>query len=449
MARVLPRSLIILVLLVFSIVSAFSQEETPPANPFTLGLGLGIGVQSFNEEGGQVTYQSLSLAPDFSIGPFGIGLALTLNYRFDDESQFVIRQADWVPTDFASFLSLYLAKIAYIRWGVKGDPLFIKAGSFTDATLGNGFIMSNYDNTLFLPETRIFGLGVDIDGALFGFPFVGIETLIGNLAVLDVIGGRLYVRPLAATGLPILENLEIGGTLAVDTKPYLYSDTTDTAEPILVFGGDIRQPILTGPVFSLAAFADVASIRAESIGGAVGFGGRIIGIFTYGAQIRMLGPDFIPNYFNATYDLFRADQYNAVVLGGGTETIFGWFASLGTSLLDDKIIFNVGLDGPFSAPYPGAVPGDSEYVLNYPHLRGVFTIAEGIVPGISVDFSYDKKGIATWEDLVNPTNAAIQAQINYRTGPAVLSFIYMIRYAPGQTPDWITTSGLQTSIQLF
>ncbi len=449
MARVLPRSVIILFLLVFSIFSAFSQEETPPANPFSFGLGLGIGVQTFNDVGGPVTYQSLSLAPDFSIGPFGIGLALTLNYRFDAASQFVIREADWVPTDFESFLSLYLAKIAYIRWGLKGEPLYIKAGSFTDATLGNGFIMADYDNTLFLPEKRIFGLGVDVDGALFDFPFVGIETMIGNLAVLDVLGARLYVRPLAATEIPILSDLEIGGTVAADTRPNLYNATVSESSPILVFGGDIRQPILASPVFSLAAFADVASIRAESLGGSVGFGGRIIGIFTYGAQFRVLGPDFIPTYFNATYDLFRAAQYDAVVLSGGTETVMGWFASLGTSLLDDKIIFNVGLDGPFNAPYPGALPEDAGYVLNYPHLRGIFTVAEGIVPGISADFSYDKKGIATWEDLISPKNAAIQAKINYKTGPAVISFVYMIRYAPGQKPDWITTSGLQSAIQLF
>jgi hypothetical protein len=237
--------------------------------------------------------------------------------------------------------------------------------------------------------------------------------------------------------------------VAADMRPNLYNATSTATKPILVFGGDIRQPILASPIFSLAAYADVASIQAESMGGAVGFGGRIIGIFTYGAQFRVLGPDFIPSYFNATYDLFRAAQYDAVVLGGGTETVIGWFASLGTSLLDDKIVFNVGIDGPFNAPYPGALPEDPGYILNYPHLRGIFTVAEGIVPGISADFSYDKKGIATWEDLISPENAAIQARINYKTGPAVISFIYMIRYAPGQTPDWITTSGLQSSIQLF
>ncbi len=447
MARFMPRALVAIFLLVLAVAPVLSEEA--PANPFAFGLGIGIGVNTFNEATGGVTYQSLSFTPDLSFGPFGIGLDVTLNYRFDDTSQFIIRTEDWVPTDFMDFLSIYLAKIAYVRWGMKGEPLYIKAGSFTDATLGNGFIMANYDNTLFLPDTRIFGLAADLDGKLFSFPFVGIETMVGNVAAFDVLGARLYVRPLAATGIPIIENMEVGGTFVADMRPDLYNTTATAAAPVMVFGGDIRQPILSSPIFSLAAFADYATIQARSMGGAVGFGGRIIGIFTYGAQFRVLGPNFIPSYFNATYDLFRAAQYDTVMAGSATETTMGWFATLGTALLEDKLIFSAGLDAPFTAPYPGALPTDAEWVLNYPHLRGVLTIAEGVIPGISADLSYDKKGIAGWGDLISPANAAIQAQINYRTGPAVISFIYMIRYAPGQTPDWITTSGLQSSIKLF
>ena len=48
------------------------------------------------------------------------------------------------------------------------------------------------------------------------------------------------------------------------------------------------------------------------------------------------------------------------------------------------------------------------------------------------------------------TLLAIQAQVNFKTGPAVISFVYKIVYDPTQTPDpWAVTSGLQTSISLF
>jgi hypothetical protein len=52
----------------------------------------------------------------------------------------------------------------YIRYGFKGDPLYAKLGSIEDGTLGNGFIMNNYDNTHFLPGQRIFGLAFDWTG---------------------------------------------------------------------------------------------------------------------------------------------------------------------------------------------------------------------------------------------------------------------------------------------
>lgn len=433
----------------------FCQDAAEDANAFGFGLGLGIGISTFNElnsESGLVepiAYQSISLSPDLSFGKFGIGLAVQLNYRFVDGA-LVIRTADWVPADFQDFLKIYLAKFAYVRWGMKGDPLFIKAGSFTDATLGNGFIMANYDNTLFLPDTRIFGLAFDLDGALFNFPYVGLETMVGNLAVMDVMGGRLYVRPLAFTSIPVIKNLEVGGTLVVDTRPDLYEATTTPAETVMVFGGDLRLPILTSPAVSLVAFTDVASIDGHSMGGALGFGGKLFGFLTYGAQARYLGPNFIPTYFDPVYDILRASRFDATRSATVSDPTFGWFATLGTSFLDDKIIFSLAADGPLgSAPYPDADVTDPEYIYNFMHVRGVLSVAQGIIPGFSFDASYDKSGITAFADLINPADAAIKAQINYKTGPAVLSFIYMIRYAPGQSPDWIVTTGLQSSIQLF
>ena len=414
-------------------------------------MALGIGVNTFQENGLPVSYQSLSLSPDLALGEFGIGLDITLNYRFAN-GQIDVRTEDWVPTSFADFFAIYLPKIAYVRWGTKGEPLYLKAGSFDDATLGNGFIMSNYSNKLFLPDTRIFGLSADVDGQLFGFPYVGIETVVGNLAAFDVLGARLFTRPLLFLTVPVIKDLEVGGTFVTDTNPYLYTTNAGTATPVSVYGADFKLPILSNPAISMAAYGDYASISANgSSGAAFGLGGRFFGILTYGAQFRAVGPGFIPTYFDATYDLFRATRYDSVQPGTATGPwTMGWLASTGFSVLDDKIVFYAGIDAPFTAPYPNATPADPQYVLNYPHLRGVLTVAEGIIPGISLDFSYDKQGIATWADLVSAQDAAIQAQLNYKTGPAVISLVYQLRYAPEQTPNpWVVTSGIQCSIELF
>jgi len=461
MAKSLRRLALMLLLSGLLAGVAFAQEggSSGSVKP-TFGLRLGIGVQTFNEPGGPITYQSLSLSPDLAFGKFGIGLAVTLNYRFAGTgSSFEVRLADWWPqapdlVTLQTVAAIYLPKVAYLRWGVKGDPLFVKLGSIDDATLGNGFIVGDYANTLFLPGDRHFGLNFDIDGSLFGFPYVGLETMAGNLAQFDVIGGRLYVRPLVGTKIPILKNLEFGGTVAADRKPDLYNATDETPSPDVAFGGDVRLPVIfIKNVFSLVTFGDVASTprgaRERAWGGMIGLGGKLISFLTYGAQLRVLGEHFIPVYFDATYDLLRDAKHDlARGAGGFSDASMGWLASLGTAFFDDKIVFKVSLDAPFAAPIED--PKDPRVIVTNPHLRGTLTIANGIIPGISLDASYDKKGITEWKDLIDPLNAAIQARLNYKSGPAVISFMYKVRYELTATPKpWVVTSGLESSIQLF
>ncbi len=149
MPAVLRRCAVILVLCGFAVGPAFSQE-TPPADSLGFKMSMGIGIQNFHGPVEPGTFSSIGLAPDISFGKFGIGLDLTINYNTENGSLY-IRRADWVVNSFQNFLEVYLPKIAYIRYGVKGDPLFLKLGSFADATLGDGFIMGNYNNMLFMP----------------------------------------------------------------------------------------------------------------------------------------------------------------------------------------------------------------------------------------------------------------------------------------------------------
>ncbi|MCX7028662.1 MAG: hypothetical protein NTU62_00885, partial [Spirochaetes bacterium] len=210
-------------------------------------------------------------------------------------------------------------------------------------------------------------------------------------------------------------------------------------------GVDARLPILSSDIASLAAFADVATIEFESYGGMVGVGGRLIKFLTYTAQLRALGSGFIPMYFDATYDVFRGAKYGLVQVGGGSGMTLAWYASLGTSFLDDKIVFNVGLDAPFT------FGPDTADITQWPHLRGVFIVSEiPVLKGFSFDASYDKKLITSFKSLIDATEAAIQARLNYQAGPAILSFVYKLRYDVTATPDpWVVTSGIESSISLF
>jgi hypothetical protein len=208
---------------------------------------------------------------------------------------------------------------------------------------------------------------------------------------------------------------------------------------------DFRQPILDSAAVSLAAFGDLATLQGRSLGGMLGFGGRLINIFTYGFQLRILGENFVPVFFDASYDISRPYRYALIDPAVGSPSFTGWFASLGTTLLDEALVFFVNLDGPFKM-----LDSNPDNYLNYPHLVGALSVAEGLIPGFSFDFTYDKSLIRTFADLVGPEGALIRAQLNYHAGAAVISFFYQVRYTENNwDSDPEITSGLETSIELF
>lgn len=443
----------------------FAQEESEGGG-FGMGLGLDLGVQTFLEDGEERAYQRVGFVPDISFGKFGLSLDLSFHVApsEDPDKAFDFREEDWIPDDDTTVLELYLPKFNYIRYGFKGDPLYVKFGSIADGTLGTGFIMGNYSNTLFLPDEKIFGMSFDLDGQLFGFPYLGLESFVGNLANFDVVGTRLYTRPLAWSEIPIVKNLEVGATLAADLDPAyrpdfftVLLDETDTpiydpatldsdVDSVVIFGLDLIQPILANPVISLAAFGDFVVQPNSAIGGMLGFGGRLIKFIPYAFQLRVMGDDFIPVYFDATYDFYRAEKYLVVSGEASIPSYIGWLASTGFSFLEDKLSFNATLDGPFKAIPEGDTADNS--ASEYPHLRAVFTVAEGLLPGFFFDAYYDKKYITSFSDLVDQEGAVIGANINYKTGPAVVTLAYDVRYNPS-TGEYDTSAKLMTSIGLF
>lgn len=451
-------TLILTVFFFFAILPVTAEEEGSKPD---FGLGLGIGSQTFLDENGEsVAYQELSLSPDFAIGKFGISLDLVLHYRFtsDTDNQIEIRREDWVPTGDIGFLDIYLPKFRYVRYGMKGDPLYVKLGSIDDATLGTGFIMGGYDNTLFRPEEPIFGMSLDLDGNLFSFPYVGIETFFGNLSSFDVAGTRVLGRPLAWSNIPILKNLEIGFVVAGDIAPYARTQYWSVAEAtypaadepsITVWGFDLIQPILSANIASLAVFGAFAT-EGEASGGMIGFGGKLFSFLPYGFQLRFLGQNFLPAYFDATYDLTRGARY--VIVNSDTEIVpatVGWLFSTGFSFFEDQFTFNATVDGPFSPiPEDDPIPDTASYT-DYPHLAMSLNVAEGLLPGFYFSASYDKKFITSFADLIDPADAVIGAAINYQTGPAVITLEYDIKYDPSTATGFTTTAKLKTDISMF
>jgi hypothetical protein len=437
------------------------QAPAKPKNAFGFKGGVNLGSDVFytgdpvpsSTDPTAETWTRLGFQPDLSYGKIGVGLDLTAHfmlYKTADEA-ITFYPGDWVPYykgNNKNFFDVYLPKILYVRYGLKGeDPIFAKLGSVNDLSLGNGFIMSDYSNMHFLPQQRIFGLDVGVDGAAFNFPFVGIEALTGNLARFDVVGGRVFARPLVGTAIPILKNMQAGFTAVADTDPFLYEET-GSGDPISAFGLDVMVPIVGSKAFTLAAFTDFAVDPNKSTGYMLGMGGRIIGIFTYGAQLRILQEGFVPAYFDANYDLKRAERYATVK---GTENSAGWFATIGTSLIADKLMANATIEGPFQAKDAGDLTATQ---TDYPHLRGVVKMGEIEKIPFYFDASYDKYKIGAvkgfFQDLVDPTDAIIGLNINYKTGASVLTLAYDAKWDPKADSGkgkFNVTSSLQASMK--
>lgn len=427
------------------IIPAFSEDGADSS--FNFQMDIEIGAESINEGDAEVSYQMLSFNPDFAFGKFGIGLDFTLHYRFDDgNGNFDFRDEDWTTSKDRSFWDIYLPIFRYVRYGRKGDSLYGKIGSIEDGTLGNGFIMGNYSNTNFLPAQRMVGLAFDLDGKLFNFPYVGIETFTGNLAKMDVFGTRIYVRPLTSLGIPIIENLQIGTTAAFDTNPDSLFDFTKpdgiteySPDMVSIYGIDFKQPIIANSIVSLAVFGDIA-FQPESAGGLLGFGGQLIGFINYGLNALVLGDNFVPFYFDSVYDLYRETKYEVYDGSMNIDGYYGWLANLGFTFLDGMFSFNTSIDGSFER--------NTDEPTTLPHLRSVLVVGEGLLPGFFFDASYDKRYIEDWSDLIDAHNAVIGANINYKTGPAVITLGYDLRYVP-EDGSWDTTSKLSTSISLY
>lgn len=387
------------------------------------------------------SWTKLGFQPDLAIGKLGIGLDLTLRFKLypNATTEIEIYEPDWIPQAGQTVLDVYLPKIMYVRYGLRGvDPLYAKLGTINDFTLGNGFIIGDYSNARFMPTLRLFGLQAGLDGSVFKVPYFGFEALAGNLSQLDVLGARLYLKPFGGSESFIARNLQIGGTFVTDQKPLLYYGATSinghAAEPVYEFGADITAPLVTSSVFSLTAFVEGAREQSEAMGAAAGVNGKLLGLIRYGAQGRYFQTGFIPTYFDSNYDLYRAQRFDTLksttVSGAWVP---GWLASLGLSVMNEKISLGASLDGP--VPFLPASPTNNQ--ADYPHLKGRVLVGEGIVGGLSLEGIYEKyylgKRNAFFADLTDFTDASIRMNVHYKTGATVLTLTYDYIWVPSSS----------------
>lgn len=383
----------------------------------------GFGMTSINGE----SYYLVSIQPDLAFGKFGVGLDIDFRFRSTD-GVMKLRTEDWdQPYD-------YLRMIRYVRYGLKGDPIYARLGVLDYARLGHGFIMYYYRNNASY-ESRKVGIELDLDFRRFG-----VETMWSDVQGSALTGIRVYFRPLVSTSLekiPVIGGLEVGATAAADFHPDANKTWGDEQGLIaaavdhgamVITGADVGLPLVSAASFRSHLYVDVAAISGYGRGSAAGIDAEFSGLgpFTVGGKYerRWAGERFLPAYFDGLYERQRYSPDTTVFMSKAealrhASGIDGYYGELIVSVLQTLHVFG-GYQAPAGVPNQGRL-----------HLE-CFT--DEVLPAIMLSAGYDRSNIGKVFKL--DQNSIAYAEVGYKMVPwFVVSLRYIWTFVELRGPD--------------
>lgn len=382
--------IVLIALMMFPVTAVYSS--------FGLNLGLSYDFDDTEEE--DLHLIGISLRPDMEFGNWGVGLDVTLNFQmFGDDEMIKFRSEDWIPKfDGDTFLEntqevvgLYLPIIRYVRYGHKGDDLYGRVGMIDEYTLGTGVFLDQYANTRLMPDRRLVGSVLDLDGNLFNFPYAGVELIAANLSQFDVMGARLYSRPLSFLDIPVISNIQVGGSYATDRDPsaldnFVKEPFSEDPEGVHMFGADLVIPLLPFSLFTMDFFGDIAFQNRpvnDKLARAyrTGARGRIGGLVNYTVDLTLPYDGYVPYYFSRNYDLNRKAQYESDGLDfGEADGRYFLRGSAGFDMFHENLMFNLLVQG----------QADGNFDIYEPSMTASLRVGEDLVPFFFFDASYTK-----------------------------------------------------------
>jgi hypothetical protein len=424
----LMKRIILSALFLLTLSEAFPQVgQLSQSNPYPMdGKGNIAGGFGMNWINGQPFY-SIQFRPDVSLGNFGVGLDLQLDFN----SQGKLRTEDFNSVGY------YLRIIRYARYGVKNDPVYVKLGALDYYTLGYGSIIYLYNNSPSFDARRI-GLVFDVDFGTFGF-----ESIYSTFGEAGVVGIRGHVRPLKYTSLgniPIIGNLEVGGTFAGDFNKNAsvisgsYNAATNTINKVnsngslQIVGLDLGLPLLSTSFVGVKLYSDFTKIINFGGGVATGIIAELNGMGAVNASVklerRFNSARYIPSYFNSLYEIerFQVNPSN------------GTFSSKAAKL--NTIISDNGYYGELFVNVMGLfdVVGSYQRLDKDPN-SGILHIVAEVAPNtlpFVVRTGYDKINIQGEKDLFTLDDRSyLYFELGYKPYSYLLvSMIYQWTFAP-------------------
>ncbi|UCB46744.1 MAG: FecR domain-containing protein [Spirochaetota bacterium] len=418
-------------------------KEEPPAAPEPqksilediLALNAWIGTVSIENN----VYAHWVFTPELTLGNFGLGLYLPAIFAPEVG---ILGFNEWYNHDEWDYLNLQdaihdtLLKFYYIRWGEKGDPLFIKLGSIDDFTLGHGFIVDSYSNMVYFPQSRTMGLQFDLDTDGFGF-----ETMIADFSRFQLIGGRIYVRPMGGS-FPFA----IGVTTVRDKPIPAYAD--ERKQPnIFIFGADAELPVVRTDAFGLKFYVDIAKVGylyqelpatlsgqategiidfVDGLGTGIGLMGQIAQIFTYRAEYRFIIGYYEPGIINNLWEnrrLYYSDELAGLLANRSyKDDITAGYLLRGGLTLFEKIELGLGFEAYDTTRYSLT---ESKNVRDSVKKADLYLgIKEGLIPKVYGSFSYKREDdLETVFQYPFDSNTMLEAIVVYEIATGVkLSF---------------------------
>jgi len=250
------------------------------------------------------------------LGQFELPLRLRVVDR-DPQDSGAIRDADWDE------VADYLRVLRRVEYGRDGEALYGRLGELGDLDIGHGSIVGDYYNVVTADYWEL-GLNVTSDT-----PWGGGQLLVDNLANPDLIGGRAYLRPAAFFDRESEWNrVTVGLTVASDVDAPYTLDRQPNNTPVIgparrpavaeqraatIGGVDLSVDAVDTETWSLTPYID-GNYHFQLGGGMhTGFDLRVEPtddlVFEGSFEYRLLGNDYLPNYFGTLYEIDRYQYY--------------------------------------------------------------------------------------------------------------------------------------------